>query len=649
MASTSGSTGAGPASFYNTHRWDTQSRIGELSAFKVDDPDSFIRKTISIAQAKLRLNYLDRAEDNCSPLSPKSVREQIELGEFFSSRVTDAFNVKINRRAPSLHYTIQLKEDPLKTFKDCDRHLQTMTKALISAASSRNILMTYVTQPDVPDGDGMEWYRATTFAQMETVMNSDFLDALKHTYIANLSLLRSARYLHKNTEIFTNILELHSGSYRLYDDQVECGRTCEMSILDHSELTRGNATRLRDTILTCGPRLDVAPADFVSNVDVIMRDEAQQALILYSSLHKSFDHFLEKIQNLGRNIKCSIEKIAEKQTTFLNLANDFDTIIGKKLELEAEERKILQKLAAAEDARNKEINSRRTETSYTPVTQTIAVPVSYVVSVPVTYSLEIPYSYTKSWFWGLFKSTYYGTRTETRVTTRSETRTAMRSETRTAMRSETRTTLVADTRMIQDDYGSAKLQAEYEELKRLMTQNSDRLQEQQTKLRLSLKEHAQGYTEEELREGASSLAAALVAVYSLEQAIMIKKTQVEEQMNLIEYKLALEAPSNPNEQEIKTSADAIFQLCLLRDKILSSHAIWIQSHRQLAAIQSIHKAEAEIRLLLSDDITQGTHIMANKIDTEIGLIRETPDINAPNHPIGNKFLTVKELLAQELD
>ena len=84
----------------------------------------------------------------------------------------------------------------------------------------------------------MTLYQAGTLSQLKAILQTDFLDAMRHGYVADLNLLSAARSLYKIPDVYGNILKLHAQSLNLYTQQSSFNRACQQAILNHSKITQ---------------------------------------------------------------------------------------------------------------------------------------------------------------------------------------------------------------------------------------------------------------------------------------------------------------------------------------------------------------------------------------------------------------------------
>lgn len=601
---------------------DINSTAGALPNFQPENLNALKRKTISVAQANLRLGHLEETE----PLTPRREKEReklYELVDMTDGRLIDnpVFRVQW---ATGQFYNVQLLDNSQKSgsdlllidtkerFKNCNHQLSIMTTAMVRADSSRSILVNLVRpKPE------MEWYKSGTLAQVQEILKSDFTDALCHTYLADLNLLLTARTLHKNAEIFQNILNLHSTCTELYEDNLVANRNLEITLLTQAEETRRFAIELRDLILiNGGSQFNNYSEDFERQANAIITAQKKQSLGLYTSIEQTYDAFLKKIDSLNKEIGESSTKITGKQGTFLDMMNKYNFIMSDKDAIEKELNQLAEKFQKWEEAKHKEDQSRKTET-YTEDEV-------YTTNVPRQVSRTVSEPTTTSYFWGLFSST--GTTTRTTY--------------QTEWVSEKRTIQVQKTKMTQEDHGSATLREEYRQLKAKFDQNDAKLQAQKIELKELIRKNSPGYTENELEQAAQSLAAALTALQMLKTAIQKKQNQIKQQIISINHSLG---KRDQNTKLIGSFLNSINELQDLQNHILSAHAIWIQSHRQCSAIQSIQFQKSIYLTSVIRDLQENSNEGCKTIEAEIAHIQNIA-LSSPENPIVKKFPSYQQLI-----
>ncbi len=547
-------------------------QVAGLPPINLNDSASLLRKRLTPDQADQRLRILEVQQEALlregSDLSPRSTRELRELAEL-ASEDSVKYSVTITRQDPSQFYHVEFNTHPqvaaIRAFNRIGPMINSMTQHIGQVSELR------ILEALVAPKEEMKWYQAETLCQMHAILKTDFLDGLKYAYMAGLNLLQAARCLYKDPKVYQQITKVHAKAFDLYEDQIQFNRSCEMNILEHSQVSQKELENMRDLVLRSGEKLDTPPEDFLPLCNAVIERESRHAAQLYLAIEASATTFLGKLAPLSLEIDTCIQAISQSSLEVASLIKLFDEALKKKQALGEKEQAIQRKFESYQETKAKEFASRQAEKTG-----------------------------------GGFMMVSW-----------------------------------SSTEIVEADLGSKDLFAEYQELGRESKVLATELKKLEGQLATQLQAHASQYaTAEELNQGAQSLSAAFSAVKQLENAIKIKQSQAKSQVELIQRKLQIQ---DQGQQEIKNIQHAVGYLDILRNKLLNSHAIWIQSHKQCFTMQAVRRGEDSLRTLLMADLAEGKDTGLKAIRTEINRFALT----GADDVVTSQMLTNEQLLEEQ--
>ena len=345
--------------------------MAATSAINYRSTSSLQLQTISPDVAHARLQFL-RAEQKTKKAAGQTLSENKlnELRQLVDILVLNRDEVKLKvtiaranlEEYPTKFYTIEFNPDPatanVRRFNLLSEQTNTMTRAITNASAPRAFLP-FVIQPT----SEMSWYQQATLDHMNAVFSNGFLDGVQHLLKANLYLLISAARLSNNPEVFNQILNIHTLSYGLYQDQVDFNQSCTGQILEHAKNADDHASRLRDVILSCGPNLTTPPDDFLPRAEAIAQKDARSSLALYTVMDAAFETFLGKIAEINTQINACIGQITSRQAAIEQMIPRFQHLEQDRLELKTQAGELEKKYKAFVAAKGEEFASRKKEVS----------------------------------------------------------------------------------------------------------------------------------------------------------------------------------------------------------------------------------------------------------------------------------------------
>jgi len=521
----------------------TSSSSPSISGINLEDPATFMRKTLTPDQANDRLGILEKAQETLQAqsqnLTPRSLREKQELEGVFGADESTLGQERVTRKEPAQYYTIQFSSQwispPALTLISPQQRL---IEKFNRANTRITALNTYVSDGSqtgilnavVNPGQEMTWYQEAYNLQTEAIFKTDFLDALRYSYAANLNLLSAAALLSREVGVYRELLDLHGMSTSTYEDQVFLNRNCEMTILENARKTQRSLLELRDLLIDCGPRLSVESADFLERCNGIVEAEEKRTIALCKSINTANTEFLAKLESLKSGIDKCLKKIDTTQSEITLIIKKFEAVLKEKEELSVRKTEIQSKYEDFQKAKEKEHTSRKVEVKHHKV-------------------------------WVFEWST---------------------------------------SNVVEADFGSSNLYLNYLKITQDSEAIENKLRTLETELEGKIQQHGTACNQNDLNQAAGSLAAALSAVKQLENAVQIKKQKTETQINQIQARLT------NKELAIQTIPQAVNFLGDLNDKILGAHTLWVQSHKQVGAIQVIRSEEQGLMLCLTQALQEGT-------------------------------------------
>jgi len=334
-------------------------------SFNREEYSSFARKNITRDDAEARIDLLYEMQQKVQSdgeLSPRTQREfdereieQLEAVLYPDEPILQT-RVKIQRAIAGQFYFIKFTESQeeirFKKFSD--------SRALVNAVGQFAVSELGILQSLVNPSSDMTLYQAGTLSQLKAILQTDFLDAMRHGYVADLNLLSAARSLYKIPDVYGNILKLHAQSLNLYTQQSSFNRACQQAILNHSKITQQSATNICALIERCGPKLEKVPEDFQEQYCEIMKKEYFHSMALYETIAKESAQFRLELKALkdGISTEC-LQVVSKKQGGVANIMRDIDDLQQKQNELLEKEKGVQEKYNAFQKVKAKEHESKK--------------------------------------------------------------------------------------------------------------------------------------------------------------------------------------------------------------------------------------------------------------------------------------------------
>ncbi len=509
---------------------------GAPAAFNPDNYKPSWKKGISMANATARADalYAMKGEIDAGTASPAiqaefSEREieELENNVLYPEEAIVATRVRINRVAAGQFYFVKLAQSQrdlkLQRFVESRQIVAVIGTSVHHHGGS--ILAGIV---NVSEDQALTVYQQAAQVYLTGVLETDFLDAAKQGYSANLHLLLVARSLYQNTAIYNEVLQIHEGSFALYDAQHALNREWQRNILASADTTHRAASELCGLLEGCGPKLAEPPAEFQGKFVAIVQSEAAASVKLNTAISQASDAFIGKVDALIGKITACCDKITGQQGKITQILNEMTLLAQQGEALKTTKEDAESKQAKFNTLKQKEVDSRREETTG-----------------------------GGWWFWSWSKTT-----------------------------------------IVETDFGSKAEFAAYRSLQeeaRVLTQKMARKQEELT---ASLNEIKLTGNAEELGKARDSLSAALGALSILRSSMVSRKTKAD-----IAVKAITDALKS-SEARGNTPEDAMEHLSTFKTKVVSAHAMWVQTEKQCRVMRLASGDENTVKGLIVTDITQ---------------------------------------------
>ena len=152
--------------------------------------------------------------------------------------------------------------------------------------------------------------------QSDAVFRAVFIDALKHSYGANLNLLRASNLMVSEPEIYFNILNIYTEAFNLYQDQISFNNKNNNILLEFSKNDNNLLLRIMESVGKCGPDLKEGQEELFKESSAIRQKILATDQEFHHHLRDSLNGFLEKIKTLEERLKKSCEMITGKSKDF---------------------------------------------------------------------------------------------------------------------------------------------------------------------------------------------------------------------------------------------------------------------------------------------------------------------------------------------
>jgi hypothetical protein len=320
----------------------------------LQDPKTFRNLTLNTAQFNQRYQILQEAEetlaDQGKELTPRSKKELSDLSDLFTKSTV---GVLVGRypvhRLTAPHYFVQFGVTSVDKYKEVGTHLVELPKSGVGVIQA--------VQPNAADN----WFHKAIVMQTAAVFKSDFMDALRCAFIANICLLRASSLLVKEPAIFRQILDLYGNSHDLYQDQIAFNRRVELKLIESAEDSHTRIENFhRQIAQICGSQLEEKPA-VIDSALILHKDETAQALALYTDLRNYCDEFLTKISTLEKKITHCIKSIATKQDLIVDALGKINALMIQQQDLNKKKDQLQKDFDKFQETKEKEWKSRKEE------------------------------------------------------------------------------------------------------------------------------------------------------------------------------------------------------------------------------------------------------------------------------------------------
>jgi hypothetical protein len=245
----------------------------------LQNPATFKHVSLTPEQFSSRYHILSNLEEtldaNGQTLSPRSQKELAQLVDLHVRNQSEILSgIYPICRLSTPHYFVKFPDSQsykIEKYKTLQTQIDELPRTTIGVLQA--------VQPGV-----VTWFNEAIRVQSQAVFKSDFMDSLRHAFIAGVSLLRSSALIVKEPKIFKEVVSIYGSAYDLYQDQVEFNRSVEMDIINNAMISHDRLESLhRETLSICGS--DLSPKDeILQRCDQVSKIEAQEGLEVYSRL-----------------------------------------------------------------------------------------------------------------------------------------------------------------------------------------------------------------------------------------------------------------------------------------------------------------------------------------------------------------------------
>lgn len=541
-------------------------RIEEIIDLR--NPEAFDMQKLTPEQAVERFKIL-RAQKGALPaggkLSPRSLREFATLADLVTAGpgarasvqvVRDAMRNAEGREIPIEFYTVQYRQTPeeraLTQFNAVGPMITAMKR---SGVTTDRGLLTMLVEP----GEGMEWYQLTTMAQMGVVMGGDFNDSLMYSHLANLHLLKASLCLSTLPEVYPQIVSLHQNASTMFLGQRAYNRRMQDALLDHSAVTLEALDHVRDTAEGHIGRADPMPEDVSGAIVADIGAVRGSARNMFEIVERSSQEFLDGLTALE-------QRVTETETAIFTRSGAIGEFVTEKGNIEARKAELVRLVAEKGAERVAALNPLRDEIN------------ALLEDHRERLALEAEgktVTTVKGSNWNIAGIFTHTGKDEVVVT--------------------------------EADFGSAEVYARYQTAKRIFNERdrefAKAIQGLESQLGNLEKELAALYVknlnrinpEADLKQAAASLAATSFAIGSLKTSIEKRRNLAEAQRRQID-RITRERPA------LEGTRGVVAFLENGKSDIVQAHAAWVQSHRQVFAIDGVERRAERLKELVMGDI-----------------------------------------------
>jgi len=284
-------------------------------------------------------------------LTPKSIKEFEQLDQLndrAGNEVLDGqppFKICLVPNIP--YYRVQFGRTKVESYKDVQQQIAEVPRTPVQVLRA------------IQPMSRASSFQGLILDQMQSVLSSDFMNALKATLMGNMCVLRASVLLMGKPELFRDVLSLYTSSSDLYNTQITYNRQFELELLQNTEDTYHDLQALHRQILTiCGTTLDEKP-ELVQAVQAYREAEAKATIKVNTAITTHCDTFLNEIDALKKRTLECINKITDKNKEVEAALTHMTKLVQQQDLLTTKQNKMQAEFDAYQSAKQKELDSRR--------------------------------------------------------------------------------------------------------------------------------------------------------------------------------------------------------------------------------------------------------------------------------------------------
>ena len=288
---------------------DASSITDRLRECPIDlaNPQTFLRKRISYEEGLERMALLEGKQEKRA-LSEKDERE---LEELSTGLLTKEKEILIRRTDKTQYYFVQIIKDP--------SHLLTERFRRIDFIVNRVELE----DPSIGSKSLFRSYRLTQMLQsLDAIMDQDFLNGLKNSYMALVQLLPLEKYLSSQPKAIDAIHAIRHQFHLLYEEHLNFNRVCEQEIGKYlKELQTVLKSLCQQLNTSCkDSKCDLLrlQQDDLDRIGKLLSEKTKISSKLYQTLESSLKKYLDQdrdkltlIEKLGKDLLSEDPKDAD--------------------------------------------------------------------------------------------------------------------------------------------------------------------------------------------------------------------------------------------------------------------------------------------------------------------------------------------------
>lgn len=321
--------------------------------------NSLRNQNLTPEQGNQRYTILSQLEEELDgqgkSLSPKSQKELKQLSELVEKGTNEVLTGSFAIcRLTTAHYRIVY---PSAEAQKIEKYKKLGSCLSIIPKSSMGVLQAI--QPGTTDN----WFYEAMKNHINSVFRTDFVNALRFGFIANINLIRSSAMLTKEPKIFKEVLKIYKDSTDIYEHQVTFNRSVEKNLIESAQTSHRRLEDFHGEILEiCGPKLQPNEKVFKS-CKTFHDNELEKSLALYTKLEMHCGEFVKKIENLNGSVTNCIATISSKHETVMDALSRMNGLILKRQEINEElslkRRQLHEEMTAQRNLSNEEMKVKR--------------------------------------------------------------------------------------------------------------------------------------------------------------------------------------------------------------------------------------------------------------------------------------------------